>query len=83
MPLETKDFFQKAVVCAKQFGLSLVSCEFNEAGLLKYFEVTPGSNGTYYILSGKIYGEHNVDTPEQAAALQAIGATFVNYLLEK
>lgn len=78
-----KDFVQQAREITEKFGLTLASCEFNEAGLLTYFEVIPGSNGTYYILSGGIYGEHNVDTPEQAIALQIIGVTFVNDLLEK
>ncbi len=78
-------FTQEASNLTRQFGLSLVGCTFDNVGRLKYYEVKPGDNNTYYCLdrSSRFYGEHNVDTPEQAVALQAVGTTFVNYLWEK
>jgi len=79
---EQEKFFHQAQVLVGKFGLQLFPLLFNTTGILTDIEVRPGDRTTYH-LDGVKYGEHNVNTPEKAAALQAVVATFVNYLWEK
>lgn len=77
-------FLNKAHAIAGSFGLDGCSLKFNENGHIVFAEVYPGENGCYFSTTGSLHGEfgcHNVDTPEQAAALLSIITTQFNELL--
>lgn len=77
-------FLNKAHAIAGSFGLEGCSLNFNENGHIVFAEVYPGENGCYFSTTGSLHGEfgcHNVDTPEQAAALLSIITTQFNELL--
>lgn len=77
------EFAGRAGGIAQNFGLTLFSLNFGPEGILTDFEVKPGDRTEYLLGNSGHYVGHNVDTPEQAACLQAIGVTFVNDLLMK
>lgn len=75
-----RTFEMKASNVAGRFGHTLRSIGFDERGIPTYFNISEGVACEFYVDKGK-YHAHNVDTADQALALQGIAASFINDFL--